>query len=293
MDSNKIRRISSFLLLGFLLLAVSFAGGCGQVSEQDNAGTPSEKQAQEADTLSGTITIAGSTSVQPFSEVLAEEFMKKYPEVQVNVQGGGSSQGVQAAISGAADIGSASRDLKDKEKEENLVETKLAIDGVAIVVHTSNKVNDLKIEDVKNIYIGNISNWKDLGGEDAKITVVCREDGSGTRGAFEDIVMDKEEITNKVIIQNSNGAIRTTVAGDKNAIGFISLAIVNDEVKALDIEGVEASVENIKSGSYKISRPFLYLTKTQPKGIVKAYLDFVLSDEGQAIVSEEGAITVK
>ncbi len=293
MQSSKIRRISSLLLMGFLLLAVGFAGGCGQASEQDEAGTPSEQQVQEADKLSGTITIAGSTSVQPFSEVLAEEFMKKHPQVQVNVQGGGSSQGVQAAISGAADIGSASRDLKDEEKAKNLLETKLALDGVAIVAHPSNKLNELTMEDVKNIYIGNISNWKDIGGEDAKITVVCREDGSGTRGAFEDIVMNKEEISDKVIIQNSNGAVRTTVAGDKNAIGFISLAIVNDEVKALDIEGVAASVENIKSGSYKISRPFLYLTKTQTEGIVKAYLDFVLSDEGQAIVSEEGAITVK
>lgn len=288
MNLMTAKKLTSVILLGVLVAIAALASGCGQQGAEDgNADT------NDSAKLTGTITIAGSTSVQPFSEVLAEEFMAKYPEVNINVQGGGSSQGVAAVISDAADIGASSRDLKPEEKKENLIETKLALDGVVIAVHPSNAVSDLSMEEVKNIYLGNITNWKEVGGKDAAITVVSREAGSGTRGAFEDIVMDKQDISNKVIIQNSNGAVRTTVAGDENAIGFVSLAIVNNEIKALDIDGVKANIDNIKAGNYKISRPFLYLTKGEPSDIVKAYLDFVLSDEGQSIIVEEGAISVK
>ncbi len=288
MVSTSLRRTTSFILLGFLLLAVAFLGGCGtktgeQVKEEG------DKAAQQ---LSGTLTIAGSTSVQPFSEVLAEKFHEKNPQVQINVQGGGSSQGIEAAKSGAADIGSSSRELKEEEKP-GLVENKIAMDGIAIVVNPKNKISELKMEDVKNIYLGNIKNWKEVGGEDAAITIVCREAGSGTRGAFEEIVMTKQPIVDKVIIQNSTGAVRTTVAGDPQAIGFISLASLNQDVKGLKIDSVEPSTENVKSGSYKISRPFLYLTKGQPAGIAKEFIDFVLSAEGQQILVDEGAIDVK
>lgn len=279
------KSLASLVLLSFMLVMVV---GCG-TSNSNNINNGDV----ESEGLSGTLTIAGSTSVQPFSEVLADKFMEINPDVQINVQGGGSSQGVTAAISGAADIGSASRNLKDEEKEENLTEIVLAYDGIAIVVHPSNSITDLSKEDVKNIYLGNISNWKELGGEDADITVVCREAGSGTRGAFEEIVMGDEDISNSVIIQNSNGAVRTTVEGDNKAIGFISLSIVNDQVKAINIDGVSPTVENIKNGSYKISRPFLYVTKDTPEGLIKAYIDFALSEEGQALVVEEGAISSK
>lgn len=281
------KKLVSLVVLTFMLVGSLMVAGCGN-SNQDPSNNNANSGKEE---LAGTLTIAGSTSVQPFSEVLADKFMEKNQKVQVNVQGGGSSQGVTAAISGAADIGSASRNLKDEEKKENLVETVLAYDGIALVVHPSNNITGLSKEDVKNIYLGNITNWKELGGEDSKITVVCREAGSGTRGAFEEIVMDEEDITNSVIIQNSNGAVRTTVESDENSIGFISLAIINDKVKAINIDEVSPTVENVKNGSYKISRPFLYVTKSNPEGLAKAYLDFVLSEEGQAIVVEEGAIS--
>lgn len=288
MISTSLRRTTSFVLLGFLLLAVGFLGGCGQKNGDSKDGAEN----QAAQELSGTLTVAGSTSVQPFSEVLAEKFREKNPRVQINVQGGGSSQGIEAAKSGTADIGSSSRELKEEEKP-GLVENKIALDGIAIIVNTANKTDELKMEEVKNIYLGNIKNWKEIGGEDAAITVVCREAGSGTRGAFEDIVMEKQPITDKVIVQNSTGAVRTTVAGDPKAIGFVSLASLNKDVKGLKIDGVEPSVENVKNGSYIISRPFLYLTKDQPSGLAKAFIDYVLSAEGQQVLVDEGAINIK
>jgi len=289
MMTQRVRRRSSFVLLAVLLLLAAFIGGCGQkAGEKQPAETGKGK-----DVLTGSITIAGSTSIQPFSEVLAESFQKKNPGVAINVQGGGSSQGIEAALSGAADIGSSSRELKPEEQGKGLVETRIALDGIAVIVHPSNKVGNMKMDDIRNIYLGNITNWKDVGGENAPINVVCREEGSGTRGAFEDIVMNKEKISNKVIIQNSTGAVRTTVAGDPKAIGFVSLASLNNEVKAVTIDGVEASVENVKNGSYKISRPFLYLTKGEARGLAKSFIDYVLSEEGQSIMVDEGAISIK
>ncbi|MBP1762381.1 MAG: phosphate binding protein [Firmicutes bacterium] len=282
------KNIGKVVLTGMLLLMLVIVTGCGKSDAGKDAGD------QTSDKLSGTLTIAGSTSVQPFSEVLAEEFQAKNPDVKVNVQGGGSSQGVEAAISGAAEIGSLSRDLKDEEKAKaDLIVTPIAVDGVAVVVNPANKVSALTTEDIKNIYIGNIKNWKELGGADAPITVVSREEGSGTRDAFSEIALNKEDIVKDAIIQNSTGAVRTTVAGDKNAIGYISLASVNKDVKALDLDGVKASEANVKNGSYKLQRPFIYITNGDAQGLSKAFIDFVLSDEGQKLIVEEGAFSVK
>lgn len=282
------KKITSLTLVGIMLMVMVSIVGCG------SQGSSKADQDKESGKLTGTVTIAGSTSVQPFSEVLAEKFQEKNPGVQVNVQGGGSSQGVEAAISGAANIGSASRDLNPDEKAQaNLVVTPIALDGVAIVVNPANKIGALKMEDVKNIYLGNIKNWKELGGADAPITVVSREDGSGTRECFTNIVMNKEDIVKNAIIQNSTGAVRTTVSGDKNAIGYISLASVNKEVKALDVDGIKANEANVKNGTYKLQRPFIYITKDAPQGLTKTFIDFVLSDEGQKIIVEEGAFTIK
>ncbi len=287
MVSAKKRRLTSFIVLGLLLVMTGLIGGCG-----NEEAAPPDDQNQNSEKLSGSITVAGSTSVQPFSEVLAEEFTKIHPDVKIDVQGGGSSQGIQAATEGAADIGSSSRELKPEEKS-GLVESTIAMDGIAIIVHPSNQAGEITVEKLKDVYLGKINNWKDLGGSDAPITVVCREAGSGTRDAFEELVMNKESISDQVIIQNSTGAVKTTVAGDEKAIGFVSLAAMDQTVKALKIDGVEATADNVKSGSYKISRPFIYMTKGQPEGLAKAFIDYVLSDEGQAIMQEEGAISVK
>ena len=282
-----IKKVGKLVSIGILLMLIVSVVGCAKQQNES-------KDSKDSGKLSGTLTIAGSTSVQPFSEVLAEAFQTKNTGVQVNVQGGGSSQGVEAAISGAADIGSVSRDVTPEEKAKaNLMVTSIALDGVAIVVNPANKLTALKMDDIKNIYLGNVKNWKELGGENAPITVVSREDGSGTRDAFSSIVMNKEDIVKNAIIQNSTGSVRTTVAGDKNAIGYISLSKVNKDVKALDIDGINASEENIKNGTYKLQRPFIYITKDAPQGLAKAFIDFVLSEEGQKIIVKEGAFKIK
>ncbi|MCL0052498.1 phosphate ABC transporter substrate-binding protein PstS family protein [Peptococcaceae bacterium] len=247
-------------------------------------------------------TIAGSTSVQPVSEVLSQEYMKKNPHVRIYVQGGGSSKGIKAAHVGAAEIGSASRNLREREKAYGLKEFKIAVDGIAIVTHKDNKaVDSLSVEQVRKIFAGEIKNWKELGGSDAPINVVSREEGSGTRGAFEDMVMEyrdasgeekEAELRKDAAIQNSNGAVRATVAGDKNAIGYLSLAHLDASVRTIKIDGVEPTAKNIIDGKYKIARPFLYLTKGEPKGEVKKYIDWVLGPEGQKIIAEKGLVTV-
>jgi len=282
MISRQVVRNASFVLIGLLLLGATMVSGCGS---KETAQAPGS-------TLAGNLTIAGSTSVQPFSEVLAEQFMAQNKGVHISVQGGGSSVGIEAAVSGAANIGASSRALKDEEKSKGLVETTIALDGIAIVVHPTNTVSNLKSEDVMNIYLGNIKNWKEVGGPDAPITIVSREEGSGTRDAFTDLVMKKKDIVKTAIIQNSTGAVRTTVAGDKNAIGYVSMASVTGEVRALSIDGVAANEANVKAGTYKIQRPFLYATKGAPEGLAKAFIEFVLSAEGQKLIAEEGAFSI-
>lgn len=288
MGSEKIRRITSFLILGLLLVGTGIVTGCGSKTTE----TPTPGQNTPA-ALSGSLTIAGSTSVQPFSEVLAEEFMAKNKGVQINVQGGGSSVGIEAAVTGAAQIGASSRAVKAEETAKGLTATIIALDGIAVVVNPANTLTGLTTEQVMNIYLGNIKNWNEVGGPDAVITVVTREEGSGTRDAFSEIVLAKKDIIKTAIVQNSTGAVRTTVAGDKNAIGYVSLSSLNQEVKALDINGAAANEANVKAGTYKIQRPFIYVTKGAPSGLAQAFIDYVLSPEGQQLIVEEGAFSIK
>ncbi|NLZ51746.1 MAG: phosphate ABC transporter substrate-binding protein [Thermoanaerobacteraceae bacterium] len=270
----------SIIALTFILV---LAVGCGKTNsgsqEQEN-----NNPAQELK-LSGSLQIAGSSSVQPLSEELAMEFMKKFPNVKINVAGGGSGAGIKAAQDGTCDIGASSRELKPEEKNVN--EFIIAKDAIAVIVNPANSVSDLTMEQIKSIFSGEVTNWKDLGGKDAPITVVIREDGSGTRGAFEEIVLGDIKFTDKAIIQNSTGALRTTVAGTPDAIGFVSLGALNDEVKALKIDGVDVTKENVLSNSYKVARPFIYMTKEEPVGLTKHFIDFVLSSEGQKIVERD------
>ncbi|KUO49844.1 MAG: phosphate-binding protein [Desulfitibacter sp. BRH_c19] len=279
------------LLLAVVLMAGLFAMGCGQ-SNQDS-GTKNENDTLEEARLSGTITIAGSTSVQPISEELASVFMDLNSDVRIEVSGGGSSAGVRAAESGAADIGAASRKLKDEESSVSGIV--IAIDGIAVVVTPENPVNDLSFEEIQKIFRGEITNWSEVGGADANIVVVNREEGSGTRGAFHEIVVgDKNDFVNTAIIQNSTGAVREAVSNDVNAIGYVSLGGINDSVKPLMVDGVEATIDNIKSDKYPVARPFNYVVKngTQLSDIAQAFVDFILSADGQAIVGENGFVPV-
>lgn len=246
-----------------------------------------EKATQETSGLSSTVIVAGSTSVQPLSEELAVAFKDKHPKIDINVAGGGSSAGIKAAQEGTADIGASSRELKPDEKG-TVFETLIARDGVAVVVHPGNDVNALSLDQVRKIYAGEITNWKDVGGSNAAINVYTREESSGTRGAFEEIVMGEDaKISSKAVVHNATGAIRTAVAGDPNGIGYISLGSLNKVVKSLKIDGAKPTKETVLDGSYKIARPFLYLTKEKPTGPVKEYIDFVLSSQGQNIVEQD------
>jgi len=238
--------------------------------------------------LSGNITEAGSTTVQPVAEKMATVFMNMHTGVDVVIQGGGSSVGVTSVSEGTVDIGAASRELKDTEKELGIVEHVLARDGIAIVVHSSQVVNNLTKSQVKDIFSGVITNWSQIGGADEEIDVIAREEGSGTRDAFEEMVMGKDVvITATAILQSSNGALKTTVAGDPDAIGFLSFGYLDSSVKALDINGVAGTVANAKNGTYPIVRPLLFLTKGQPEGIVKEFINYCLGSEGQEIVAED------
>jgi len=238
------------------------------------------------------ITVAGSTSVQPYAEILAEEFALEHPGAEVDVQGGGSSAGITAAQSKTADIGMSSRSLK--ETEAGLWVVEIAKDGLAIIVHPSNPIGNLTLEQVKEVYSAEISNWVQLGGTDHRIHVVTREDGSGTRSAFEELVMQGARISPRAIVQDSNGAVRQIVADDPNAIGFISLGLVEvgeKPVKAISLGGVKPTHENVLAGSYNLTRPFLFVCDGKPTGLAEEFIDFVLSDRGREILSSEGLIT--
>lgn len=237
--------------------------------------------------LKGTINIAGSTSVQPLAEELAQAFMAKNKAVKIFVQGGGSSAGVKSAQNGTTDIGTCSRELEPSEA--GLHETVIAKDGVALVVNRSNSVNNLSFSQLQKIYTGEYTNWKAVGGPDEKIVVVNREAGSGTRGAFEELVLGKQlSNTTNCLVQASTGAVQQTVAVTKEAIGYISLGSLDPKVvKAVSIENVACNETNILAKKYKIQRPFLMLTKTAPTGITKAFINWILSPDGQKIVAKE------
>jgi phosphate transport system substrate-binding protein len=268
-NSNRTR-ISATVVALVLVLSLFTLSGCSQKSDD-------------------VIVVAGSTSVQPYAEVLAEEYMLLNSGTEIDIQGGGSSAGITAAQSGIADIGMSSRSLKDEEAGLWYVE--IARDGLAVVVNPANPVQDLTLEQVRGIYAETITTWNEVGGSNEKIHVIAREEGSGTRSAFTDLVMGKTtEITPRAIVQDSNGAVRQLVADDPNAIGFISLGLVNDKVKALELGGIAATRENVENGSYELSRPFLFVSAAEPDGITKAFIDFVLSEEGQKILMNEGLI---
>jgi len=262
------RRIYTTIFI--LVLAAGLLSGCGSMN---NAG----------------IIVAGSTSVQPYAEVLAEEYMILHPDAVIDIQGGGSSAGIMAAQSGTSNLGMSSRVLKDEEKSLWYVE--IARDGLAVIINPANPVQNLTLEQVSDIYSAKISDWSQLGGTKAKIHVITREDGSGTRDAFVSLVMGESNITPRAIVQDSNGAVKQLVADDPNAIGFISLGLVDVTVKALELDGVAATRENVMNGSYNLSRPFLFVALAEPTGQTKEFLDFVLSAEGQQMLINEGLIS--
>ena len=238
------------------------------------------------------ITLAGSTAFQPFAEKLAEIYMTTHPDVRINVQGGGSAVGIQSAVSGSADIGMA--DLLTLPPEaQALKSTIVARDGIALIVHPTNSVTGITAQQAKDIFTGKITNWKDVGGNDTEIRVFSREEGSGTRRSFDKLVLGKEKLSASALFQNSNGTIREGVANDTNAIGYLSIGLVDQRVKSVAYDGVEPSNANVKKGNYPLARPIYFLTKPEISLQAKAFVDYVLSDDAQKILEKEGLISVK
>ena len=244
---------------------------------------------------STTISVSGSTSVGPLMEKVAEKYEENNSNISIEINQVGSSAGIKDAINGVSEIGMSSRALKTDE-ESAVQATTIAYDGIAIITNNENPIKNITLEQIKDIYTGKITNWKDIeGGSDSPIVVVSREEGSGTRDAFQEIIgYESEELVGEAMISNANGAIKETVAGNKNAIGFVSFEYLDEKVNVVNVEGIEPKAENVKSGEYKISRPFLLVTKEEnlsEEG--QNLIDYILSDEGQNIVKENKLIPVK
>lgn len=238
------------------------------------------------------VTLAGSTAFQPFAEKLAEKYMETNRDVRINVQGGGSAVGIQSALSGAANIGMADL-LKLPAEASALISTIVAKDGIAIVVNPKNAIANLTAAQAQDVFSGKISNWRDLGGSEAAINVISREEGSGTRSSFDKLVLGEEKLAPKALFQNSNGTIREAVASDPSSIGYVSIGLVNDKVKAVSFDGVLPTNENVKKGSYHLSRPVFFLTKGEPSEGAKKFIDYVLSEDSQSLLEKEGLIAAK
>lgn len=301
----RVRHSKLLALIGAGILAVTALVACGNSDATANTASSAEASTVAASSeaapaeatadLSGSISMVGSTSMEKLANALSEAFMEEYPDVTVTAEFVGSGAGIEAVTNGTADIGNSSRSLKDEEKAAGVVENIVAIDGIAVCVDPANEVADLTKEQLTNIYNGTITNWKEVGGADEPIIVIGREAGSGTRGAFEELV-DLKDACKYANELDSTGAVIAKVASTPGAIGYASLDALDDSVKALSLEGVEATAENIKAGNYFLSRPFVMATKgeiSEQNDLVQAWFDFVLGDEGQQVASEVGLITVK
>lgn len=314
MKKNKVTKMMA--ALGVAALMLGSLTGCGssndtaaQATQQDAVETTTEDTTAEAaaetteeteqpaeettdKAVSGTITMAGSTSMEKLANAVAESFMAKYPDVTVTAEFTGSSAGVEAVLGGSVDIGNSSRNLKDEEKAAGAVENIVAIDGIAVVTDKENTVTDLTTDQLVGIYKGEIKNWSEVGGTDEAIVVVGREAGSGTRGAFEELlgIEDACAYANEL---DSTGAVMAKVASTPGAIGYVSLDVVDDTVISLSLDGVAATEENIKTGNYTLSRPFVMATNGEisaQSDAVQELFTYLQSDEGKELIKSVGLI---
>ena len=233
------------------------------------------------------VKVLGSTSVQPFAEMLSQEFNKSHSDLYVEVDGGGSAAGIKAVAQGYANIGMCSRSLK---KGEDFTPITIALDGIAIVVHHDNPVKNLTREQIRKMFTREITNWSSLGGRNAAITLITREEGSGTREAFTKMLMDGQPITMHCITEPSNGSVKALVGGDENAIGYMSLGQVEGNVRAVDVEGVVANRANVVNGTYPLVRPFLFILNGKASPQSQKFINFVLSSQGQKMLEDEGLV---
>lgn len=281
-----------------IVMALSLLAGCGSsntgdtTSDQSSTGSNNATSSSNTETtLSGVVNTNGSTSMESVMKILGEAFEEVNPDVDVKYNGSGSGAGVTSAIDGTADLGLASRELTAEEEEQGAVAHVVALDGVAVVVNPENGVENLTVEQIAQIFKGEITNWKEVGGEDMEIAVYGREAGSGTRGAFEEIlgIVDAAKYLNEY---SSTGDVIGNVASNPAAIGYASLSAVGDTVKALKVGGVECTEATVQDGSYAIQRPFVMITKdgTELSEVAQAFLEFAMSADVADLIAQAGAV---
>lgn len=285
-----MKKLLTVLLTVLMVLGLSACSN--STANEENTNDANNEAETPAETLSGKLSLSGSTSMEKVCEALAETFMEKYPDVTVTVEYTGSGAGIESVTNKMVDIGNSSRALKDTEKEKGVVENVIAIDGIDVITNNSNEVENLTKEDLIKIYTGEIKNWKELGGKDENIVVLGREAGSGTRGAFEELlgIVDSCVYAGEL---DSTGGVKAKVASTEGTIGYVSLDVVDDTVKALKLDGVEATEANIKASSYLLSRPFVMATNGEisvQNEIVQTWFDYIKSAEGQEVIKSVGLI---
>lgn len=282
------------------LMMLSLLAGCGNTAndtnttDQNNTATDGQNTpptVKENETLSGTVNLDGSTSMEKVVKALIESYATIQPDVTVNYNASGSGSGITAAIEGTVDIGLSSRELKDEETAQGAVGTIIALDGVAVILNSENTVENLTVEQIADIFSGKITNWSEVGGTDAPIAVLGREPGSGTRGAFEEIVGVTDACT-YAAEYSSTGDVVGNVATNPNAIGYASLSAIDDTVKAVQVNGVTPSEETVKDGSFPIQRPFLMVTKegTALSAAAQDFLDYAKSADVADLIAQAGAV---
>lgn len=296
---NKITKVLAYALAGSIgilgLTACGSENAQGTVSQDNKVQTEvstEESKTEQKEELKGTITLAGSTSMEKVCEALMEGFMEDYPSIVVTTEYTGSGAGLESLNAGSVDIGNASRHIKDSEKEAGAVENVVALDGIAVIVDKDNTVNDLTSEQLAGIYTGTITNWSELGGKDEAIVVIGREAGSGTRDAFEELNGVKDSCVYAQEL-DSTGAVLAKVAATPGSIGYVSLDVVNDTVAAAKLNGVDATEANILNGTYALQRPFVMATKGEVSAqsdLVKTWFDYIKSAEGKEIIQSVGLI---
>jgi phosphate transport system substrate-binding protein len=280
LEEEKMRKLT--ILIMVLTLAVSFFAGCKK-GEGEN-GEPKQ------------IVVTGSTTVLPVMQKVAEDYMGEYPDVDISVSGGGSGNGIAALIDGTCDIAMTSRDIKDKEKTRadekglDIEEVEIAYDGIAVVLHPSNSVSALTKDQIHDIYAGKIKNWKEVGGPDLEIVVISRDTSSGTYEMFNEKILGEDPLREDALMQASNAAVRSAIAGSEGAIGYIGFGYLDNTVKTITVDGVEATIENVASGKYPISRALNLYHLKEPADGVKELINYILADKGQKIVEELGYI---
>lgn len=298
----KMKKVLAILMVGVMILGMTACGSDNKETTEPEVQTTDNKQEEKDNTeedkqgaAEGTVILTGSTSVDSIVNGFKDEFEALNPKVTVQYTGSGSSAGMSDTKAGTNNIGALSREVKEDEKEEGLEEVVFAYDGIAVIVNPENGVENVTMEQLLSIYAGEIKNWSELGGEDKDIFVVSREESSGTRSAFEELIdLEDGELTGEASVVEGNGTVQSTVAGNENAIGYVSFSYVDDSIKTLTVEGIEPTPENAKSGDYELSRPFIFVYfEDQVTEAGKAFIDYALSVEGQDIVEENGGIAVK